>query len=54
MSKQLPSTTPTRTKDSQWQSKLNTLEYSVATSTLFDELFMNKEKKIMLGNLKKT
>jgi hypothetical protein len=40
-----------RTQDSQWQSKLNTLEYSVATSTLFNELLMNKEKKITLGNL---
>jgi hypothetical protein len=39
-----------RTHDSEWQSKLHTLEYSIATSILFNELFMNKEKKITLGN----
>jgi hypothetical protein len=38
-------------RDSQWQSKLNTLEYCVATATLFNELFMNKEKLITLQNL---
>jgi hypothetical protein len=40
-----------RTTDSQWQSKLHALEYSVATSILFNELFMNKEKKITLSYL---
>ena len=36
---------------SQWKSKLNTLEFTVATATLFNELFMNKEKKITRKNL---
>jgi hypothetical protein len=38
-------------EDSQWKSKLNTLEYCVATATLFNELFMNKGKKITRENL---
>jgi hypothetical protein len=48
MSKQLPLST--HAQDSQWKSKLNTLKFSVATSTLFNDLFMNKKKKITLQN----
>jgi hypothetical protein len=45
-----PSIDPTN-PISQWKSKLNTLECSVATATLFNELFMNKKKKMTLKNL---
>ena len=38
-------------QDTPWKSKLHTLEYSVATATLFNELFMNKGKKITKQNL---
>jgi hypothetical protein len=37
-------------QDTPWKSKLNTLEYSVAIATLFNELFMNKGKKITRKN----
>jgi hypothetical protein len=42
-----------QSQDSQWKSKLNTLEFCVTTATLFNELFMNKAKKVTLQNFDK-